>query len=100
MLFTPVIELARSAREVSDLIQLASQAGPTIDVLTGCHIVCRPTEKEARDYAAQFMGDMVDNEAVDQLIRLQFDHAQSLPHDALALIRDRDRQRKRLNSSH
>src|SRR3546814_5230649 len=27
MLFTPVIELARSAREVSDLKQLASQAG-------------------------------------------------------------------------
>ena len=89
MLFTPVIELARSAREVSDLKQLASQAGRTIDVLTGCHIVCRPTEKEARDYAAQFMGDMVDNEAVDQLIRLQFAHAQSIPHDALALIRDR-----------
>src|SRR3546814_4939368 len=35
------------------------------------------------------MGDMVDNEAVDQLIRLQFAHAQSIPHDALALIRDR-----------
>ena len=30
-----------------------------------------------------------DWEAVDNLVRLQFAHAQSFPHDLLALIRDR-----------
>src|SRR3546814_15727857 len=66
MLFTPVIELARSAREVSDLKQLASQAGRTIEVLTGCNIVRRQTEKEARDYAAEFLGDMVATQRGDK----------------------------------
>ena len=52
-------------------------------------MVCRPTEQEAKNYIAYFMGQNTDLAAVDNLVRLQFAHAQSFPHDLLTLIRDR-----------
>lgn len=53
------------------------------------HVVCRPTEQEARDYLKHFGQDQADWAAVGNLVRLQFVHAQSFPHDLLALIRER-----------
>ena len=60
-----------------------------MDVLTFAHVVCRPTEKEAKAYLQHFGQAHADWDAVDNLVRLQFAHAQSFPHDLLALIRDR-----------
>ena len=65
-------------------------SGRDVDVLTFSHVVCRPTEKEAQDYLQHFAQDNADWEAVDNLVRLQFAHAQSFPHDLLALIRDKE----------
>jgi dimethylsulfone monooxygenase len=58
-------------------------------VLTFAHVVCRPTEQEAKDYWQYFANANADWAAVDNLIALQFANAQSFPHDLLALIRDR-----------
>lgn len=88
-LFTPAIDLERSAEEVAALHASAAAAGRPVEVLTFAHIVCRPTEAEAQAYAAHCMGDNIDTPAVDTLVALQFAHAQSFPHDLLALIRDR-----------
>lgn len=88
-LFTPAIDLARSTREIAEIRSAAETAGRRVDVLTFSHVVCRPTEREAKEYVAHFMGDAIDTEALDTLVRLQFAHAQSFPHDLLALIRDR-----------
>lgn len=88
-LFTPAIDLARSAEEVAALKAQGQAAGRPIDVLTFAHVVCRPTEQEALDYVQHYARDNVDMAALDTLIRLQFAHAQSFPHDLLALIRDR-----------
>lgn len=88
-LFTPAIDLDRSAAEVADLKQRAGEVGRQVDVLTFSHVICRPTEKEAQDYLAYVTGEATDQGALDNLIRLQFAHAQSFPHDLLALIRDR-----------
>jgi dimethylsulfone monooxygenase len=88
-LFTPAIDPARSQQEVTALKQQAAAAGRAVEVLTFSHVVCRPTEKEARDYLEYFGRTHADWGAVDNLIRLQFAHAQSFPHDLLALIRDR-----------
>jgi len=88
-LFTPAIDLERSTEEVAALQAKAAAGGKSIDVLTFAHVVCRPTEREARDYVAHFMSDNIDTAALDMLMRLQFAHAQSFPHDLLALIRDR-----------
>ena len=48
----------------------------------------RPRRKR-RTISQHFGQDNADWEAVDNLVRLQFAHAQSFPHDLLALIRDR-----------
>jgi dimethylsulfone monooxygenase len=88
-LFTPAIDLDRSREEVAALKQQASSSGKSIDVLTFAHVVCRPTEQEAKDYLEHFGRTHADWDAVDNLVRLQFAHAQSFPHDLLALIRDR-----------
>jgi alkanesulfonate monooxygenase SsuD/methylene tetrahydromethanopterin reductase-like flavin-dependent oxidoreductase (luciferase family) len=88
-LLTPTIDLDRSKTEVADLHAKAAAIGSSVEVLTVSHVVCRPTEREARDYVAHFTGDAFDTAALDNLMRLQFAHAQSFPHDVLAQIRDR-----------
>ena len=88
-LFTPAIDLSRSKDEIAALKQQARDVGRSVEVLTFSHVVCRPTENEARAYLEHFGKANADWEAVDNLVRLQFAHAQSFPHDLLALIRDR-----------
>jgi dimethylsulfone monooxygenase len=88
-LFTPAIDLSRSGPEIKDLKAKAKAVGRDVDVLTFAHVVCRPTEKEAKDYWQYFANEHADWVAVDNLIALQFANAQSFPHDLLALIRDR-----------
>jgi alkanesulfonate monooxygenase SsuD/methylene tetrahydromethanopterin reductase-like flavin-dependent oxidoreductase (luciferase family) len=88
-LFTPAIDLSRSKPEILELKDQAKAVGRSVNVLTFSHVVCRPTEKEARDYWQHFANSQADWTAVDNLIALQFANAQSFPHDLLALIRDR-----------
>ena len=87
-LFTPAIDLARSIEEIGELKAQANQKGRRVDVLTFSHVVCRPTEAEAKAELQRQL-DNADWGAVDNLVRLQFAHAQSFPHDLLALIRER-----------
>ncbi len=88
-LFTPAIDLSRSAPEITQLKELAAAKGRSVDVLTFSHVVCRPREQDAKDYWKHFADTNADWGAVDNLIALQFANAQSFPHDLLALIRDR-----------
>ena len=87
-LFTPAIDLSRSSAEIAALKAQAGAVGRGVDVLTFAHVVCRPTEKEAKDYYDHYLAE-TDWEATDSLVALQFAHAQSFPHDLLALIRER-----------
>lgn len=88
-LFTPAIDLARSTGEIAELKEQARAKGRDVNVLTFSHVICRPTEAEAQAYLEHTARTNADWEAVDNLVRLQFAHAQSFPHDLLALIRDR-----------
>ncbi len=88
-LFTPAIDLERSKAEIGDLKNQAKGKGRAVDVLTFSHVICRPTEEEAKNFLEYTARDNADWEAVDNLVRLQFAHAHSFPHDLLALIRDR-----------
>ncbi len=87
-LFTPAIDLTRSKDEVAELKAMGEKNGRKVDVMTFSHVVCRPTEAEAKARWQEIL-DNADWEAVDNLVRLQFAHAQSFPHDLLALIRER-----------
>jgi alkanesulfonate monooxygenase SsuD/methylene tetrahydromethanopterin reductase-like flavin-dependent oxidoreductase (luciferase family) len=86
-LFTPAIDLSRSTGEIADLKAQAAAKGRKVGVLTFSHVVCRPTEKEAKDWLKYTVDDNADWEAADNLVRLQFAHAHSFPHDLLAQIR-------------
>lgn len=88
-LFTPAIDLARSRAEVAEIKAQAAAQDRKVDVLTFAYVVCRPTSAEARAFHDYYARDNADWGAVDNLVRLQFAHAQSFPHDLLALIRDR-----------
>lgn len=88
-LFTPAIDLNRSKDEVAEIKAMAAAEGRKVGVMTFSHVVCRPTEGEALAWLEHTGKTNADWEAVDNLVRLQFAHAQSFPHDLLALIRDR-----------
>jgi FMNH2-dependent dimethyl sulfone monooxygenase len=87
-LFTPAIDLERSKGEVAELKAMGQNKGRKVDVLTFSHVVCRPSEAEAKARWQEIL-DNADWAAVDNLVALQFAHAQSFPHDLLALIRER-----------
>jgi FMNH2-dependent dimethyl sulfone monooxygenase len=88
-LFTPCIDLQRSTEEVAALKAQGQAQQRDVGVLTFSHVICRPTEREAVEYLQHYGKDNVDLPALDNLMSLQFAHAQSFPHDLLALIRDR-----------
>ncbi len=88
-LFTPAIDLERSKAEIVELKEQATHEGRSVDVLTFSYVVCRPTREEAEAYHRRYADEQADWAAVDNLVRLQFAHAQSFPHDLLKLIRDR-----------
>lgn len=88
-LFTPATDLERSKGEVAALKEQAKEAGKKIGVLTLAHVVCRETEEEAKEFYDYFCTQNADEEAVDNLMALQFAHAASFPHDLLAKIRER-----------
>lgn len=88
-LFTPAIDLARSEDEIKELKAQAANKGRDVNVLTFSHVICRPTQEEALNYLEHTAKTNADWEAVDNLVRLQFAHAHSFPHELLALIRDR-----------
>ncbi len=86
-LFTSVVDLDRSKEEVAELKTRARAYGREVGVLTFAHVVCRPTESEAKDYA-RYVIENADWDAVDNLMRLQLAHAMSFPHDLLMKIRE------------
>ncbi len=86
-LFTPAIDLARSRDEIAALKQQAATKNRKVGVLTFSHVVCRPTEQEAKDYVHYIVEEHADWVATDNLIRLQLAHALSFPHDLLQMIR-------------
>ncbi|RDW69879.1 hypothetical protein BP6252_08899 [Coleophoma cylindrospora] len=87
ILFTPAIDLTRSKPEIEELKKMAKDAGRDVGVLTFSHVVCRPTEKEARDFVEYYAVQNADKPAIDNMIALQFAFAKSYPHDLLEKLR-------------
>lgn len=87
-LFTPAIDIERSKEEVAEIKAKAVANGRPIDVITFSHVVCRPTEAEAKEFYDYYMAE-VDQAALDYCINAQFATAQSFPHDLLKLIKER-----------
>lgn len=87
-LFTPAMQLERSAEEIAALKAQGQAQGRKVDVMTFSHVICRPTEAEAQqEWQRQLQN--TDEGALDNLMHLQFAHAHSFPHELLAQIRER-----------
>jgi alkanesulfonate monooxygenase SsuD/methylene tetrahydromethanopterin reductase-like flavin-dependent oxidoreductase (luciferase family) len=88
-LFCISIDMEQSKPEVAEIKANAKAHGREAGVFTLCHVVCRPTKKEAEEYLHYYADECADWEAVDNLMTLQGMHAQSFPADALAMLRGR-----------
>lgn len=88
-LFAISIDLDQSRVEVDRIKERAAKLGRSTGVFTLCHVVCRPTVKEAQEYYCYYARENADWGAVDNLMRLQGLHAQSFPPEALRTMRDR-----------
>ncbi len=88
-LFCISVDPDESRQEVIDIKEGAKEHGRDTGVFTLCHVVCRPTQKEAEEYLHYYADEQADWDAVDNLMRLQGMHAQSFPAEALAMLRGR-----------
>ena len=88
-LFAISVDLDKSKSEVDAIKVNSGKFGRNTGVFTLCHVVCRPTKREAEEYYRYYAHDNVDWGAVDNLMRLQGMHAQSFPTEALKTMRDR-----------
>lgn len=79
--------LSGSRTEIAELKAQAKAKGREVNALTFAHVICRPTEAEAKSFADHTAVQHADTEAADNLVRLQFAHAHSFPHDLLAQIK-------------
>lgn len=87
-LFTTVISLEQTQKEIIDLKQAAQAQGRNLDVMTLSSVYCRPTRKEAEEYF-RYVVDNADEGAIDNIIRIMFANAESFPKDALESLRER-----------
>ncbi len=88
-LLSAMIELDKSVEEIKDLKAKARLKDRDIGMLTFSYVVCRPTQKEADDFHQYYARDNADWAAVDNVINLMFQHAQSFPPDMLQFLRNR-----------
>ena len=88
-LFKISIDVEKERTEVDEIRARATTLGRETGVFTLCHMVCRPTRKEAEEYYRHYADELADWGAVDNLMRLQGLHAQSFPEEALRTLRGR-----------
>lgn len=88
-LFCISIDLDKSKAEVDSIKANSAAVGRNTGAFTLCHVVCRPTVKEAQEYYEYYANKHADWGAVDNLMRLQGMHAQSFPEEALRTMRGR-----------
>ena len=88
-LFCISVDLDQSKKEVAEIKENAARAGRNTGAFTLCHVVCRPTQREAEEYYRHYSEQNADWGAVDNLMALQGLHAKSFPAEALRTMRGR-----------
>jgi len=88
-LFTTFTDMEAGKAQIADMQQRATLAGREMGVYTVAHVVCRETEKEARDYYQYYSVEQEDTGAVDYMMRQK--QAFSRSHDEIAYRKYRQR---------
>jgi alkanesulfonate monooxygenase SsuD/methylene tetrahydromethanopterin reductase-like flavin-dependent oxidoreductase (luciferase family) len=89
VLFTALIDDARTRRAIADIAALAGGFGRTVDIYCSTHVVCRPTRREAEEFYHYYAVENADSDAVERLMELQGLHARSYPAELIERFRTR-----------
>jgi alkanesulfonate monooxygenase SsuD/methylene tetrahydromethanopterin reductase-like flavin-dependent oxidoreductase (luciferase family) len=81
-LFTTFTDLEVGRQHVADVRERGLKAGREIGVYTVAHVVCRETEKEAREYYDHYTLHNVDEAAVEYHMRKKKEFSRSHEDDA------------------
>jgi alkanesulfonate monooxygenase SsuD/methylene tetrahydromethanopterin reductase-like flavin-dependent oxidoreductase (luciferase family) len=89
-LLTTLIDIDRGRGDVASILEKAkAEHRRDVGVVGTSHVVCRPTEREAREYYEYYSNEQADWPAVDRLMELQSLHAKSFPPEAFKMFRQR-----------
>ncbi len=66
-LFRAIQHIDAAKADVASVLEQSQSLGRSIGILTNCTVVCRPTEKEARDYHQYYAVDHADDDAVERI---------------------------------
>jgi alkanesulfonate monooxygenase SsuD/methylene tetrahydromethanopterin reductase-like flavin-dependent oxidoreductase (luciferase family) len=88
-LFTSVTDLDAGKAQIADMSARARKAGRDVGVYTVAHVVCRETEREARDYYHHYAVEQEDTAAVDYLLKQKQVFSRSHDDSAYRLYRER-----------
>lgn len=69
LLFTSVSNLERAPAIVKSVQDFAARCGRKLAVFTTCHIVCRPTRKEAEEFYYYFAEEMADRGSLSYIVQ-------------------------------
>src|SRR5262249_28276589 len=69
LLFTSVSNLQRAPAIVKSVHDIATRYGRKIAVFTTCHIVCRPTRREAEDFYYYYAEQMADRASLAYIVQ-------------------------------
>ncbi|HEY0295763.1 MAG TPA: LLM class flavin-dependent oxidoreductase, partial [Bordetella sp.] len=88
-LFTSFSELESGAQHVADIRARGAAAGRELGAYTVGHVVCRPTEQEARAYYDRYTIEHVDRAALDNHVKKKQGFSNSHDDKAYLLYRQR-----------
>jgi FMNH2-dependent dimethyl sulfone monooxygenase len=86
-LFTPSLDLRAAKTDIEKMRAGAQALRREVGTLTFCHVVCRPSAQEARDYLRYYAIEHADREAVEALVRWMLPHVATLPKAAQEVIK-------------
>jgi len=88
-LFTTFSSIEEGKRHVEDMHQRGLVSGRDVGVNTVCHVVCRPTQREAEDYYQYYALDNADHAAVEEHMSSKKSFSGSHDNDSYRLYRQR-----------
>jgi alkanesulfonate monooxygenase SsuD/methylene tetrahydromethanopterin reductase-like flavin-dependent oxidoreductase (luciferase family) len=89
-LFTILVDLEKSRRDIADIKALATSWGRAdLEIFTTSYVVCRPTQQEAEEYHRYYAIEHADWSAVDPLMMLQGQHTRGRPPELQQKFRER-----------
>jgi alkanesulfonate monooxygenase SsuD/methylene tetrahydromethanopterin reductase-like flavin-dependent oxidoreductase (luciferase family) len=83
-------DLAETRVQIDALRRMAREEfGRTVQVWTSAYAICRPTEREARDYFRYYTEERGDREAVENLVRVRINQPDRVSSEDLETMKSR-----------